>query len=149
MQIVLMARARHRANISLTKVGDTPLVLVVVSKSPVHNSQAPLDLARTSPTPLTCGSAGIGNITHMTAESFVQSSEVNNFRHIPYKRSSAVMQDLIGGCVDAYFRHPTLRLLMIQSGLRALAVMSGARSENASGIPAMTEAGVPNFYAST
>lgn len=134
----------------ITKIGDTPLVLVINPKTAAKTLEEFLLLAKASPTPLTYGSAGIGNITHMAAELFMQSSGVGNFRHIPYKGSSQVLTDLMGGRIDAYFDTLPSSLPFIQSGqLRALAVTGSTRATNAPGIPTMQEAGVPGFQTTT
>ncbi|WP_313624293.1 tripartite tricarboxylate transporter substrate binding protein [Achromobacter sp.] len=134
----------------ITQVGYTPLVLVVNPKLPTRTLDDFLKYAKASRTPVPYGSAGTGNITHMAAELFVQSSGVTNFQHIPYKGSSQVITDLIGGRVDAYFDTLPSSLPLIQSGqLHALAVTGPARSDMARDIPAVQEAGVPGFQTTT
>lgn len=134
----------------ITQVGYTPLVLVVNPKLPARTLSDFLKYAKASRTPVPYGSAGTGNITHMTAELFVQSSGVPNFQHVPYKGSSQVITDLIGGRVDAYFDTLPSSLPLIQSGqLRALAVTSPTRSDTARDIPTVQEAGVPGFQTTT
>lgn len=134
----------------ITQVGYTPLVLVVNPKLPARTLADFLKYAKASRTPVPYGSAGTGNITHMAAELFVQSSGVANFQHIPYKGSSQVITDLIGGRVDAYFDTLPSSLPLIQSGqLHALAVTGPARSDTARDIPTVQEAGVPGFQTTT
>nr|WP_314355736.1 tripartite tricarboxylate transporter substrate binding protein [uncultured Achromobacter sp.] len=134
----------------ITEVGYTPLVLVVNPSLPVKTLEEFLRYAKASKAPVPYGSAGIGNITHMTAELFVQSSGVSNFQHVPYKGSSQVLTDLIGGRVDAYFDTLPSSLPFIQSGqVRALAVTSAVRSGTAPNIPTMQEAGLPAFLTTT
>jgi len=134
----------------ITQVGYTPLVLVVNPKLPARNLDEFLQYAKSRRTPVPYGSAGIGNITHMAAELFVQSSGVANFQHVPYKGSSQIITDLIGGRVEAYFDTLPSSLPLIQSGqLHALAVTSPARSDTARDIPTVQEAGVPGFQTTT
>lgn len=134
----------------ITQVGYTPLVLVVNPKLPARNLDDFLKYAKNRRTPVPYGSAGIGNITHMAAELFVQSSGVSNFQHVPYKGSSQVITDLIGGRVEAYFDTLPSSLPLIQSGqLHALAVTGPTRSDTARDIPTVQEAGVPGFQTTT
>ncbi|WP_312997478.1 tripartite tricarboxylate transporter substrate binding protein [Achromobacter animicus] len=134
----------------ITQVGYTPLVLVVNPKLPARNLDEFLQYAKSRSTPVPYGSAGIGNITHMAAELFVQSSGVSNFQHVPYKGSSQVITDLIGGRVEAYFDTLPSSLPLIQSGqLHALAVTGPARSDTARDIPTVQEAGVSGFQTTT
>lgn len=134
----------------ITQVGYTPLVLVVNPKLPARTLGEFLNYAKASRTPVPYGSAGTGNITHMAAALFVQSSGVSNFQHVPYKGSSQVITDLIGGRVDAYFDTLPSSLPLIQSGqLRAIAVTGPARSDTARDIPTVKEAGLPGFQTTT
>jgi tripartite-type tricarboxylate transporter receptor subunit TctC len=135
---------------AITEVGYTPLVLVVNPKMPAKTVGEFLRYVGSSSEPVTYGSAGTGNITHMTAELFVQSTGATKLRHIPYKGSSQVITDLIGGHVSAYFDTLPSSLPFIQSGqLRALAVTSRERAGAAPNIPTMQEAGVANYEATT
>jgi len=133
---------------AITQVGYSPLVLVVNPKTPVKTVGEFLRHASASSAPVTYGSAGSGNITHMAAELFVQSTGATNLRHIPYKGSSQVITDLLGGHIGAYFDTLPSSLPFIRSGqLRALVVTSRERAAAAPEIPSMREAGVPDYEA--
>jgi tripartite-type tricarboxylate transporter receptor subunit TctC len=134
----------------ITQVGYTPLVLVVNPRMPVKTVGEFVRYANSASEPLTYGSAGTGNITHMAAELFVQSTGTTGLRHIPYKGSSQVITDLLGGHIAAYFDTLPSSLPFIQSGqLRALGVSSDERSSAAPEIPTMREAGVADYHATT
>jgi tripartite-type tricarboxylate transporter receptor subunit TctC len=134
----------------ITMVGSTPLVLVVNPKMPAKTVGEFLAHVNAGDKPLTYGSAGTGNITHMTAELFVQSTGATRLQHIPYKGSSQVITDLLGGHIGAYFDTLPSSLPFIRNGqLRALAVTSGERAGAAPEIPTMRESGVAGFNATT
>jgi tripartite-type tricarboxylate transporter receptor subunit TctC len=136
----------------VTEVGYTPLVLVVnPSKTAAKTVQEFLQTVNASAQPVTYGSAGNGNITHMTAELFaISTGTTKRFRHIPYKGSSQVITDLIGGHIASYFDTLPSSLPFVRNGpLRALAVTSRERAAAAPDIPTMREAGVPNYEATT
>ena len=134
----------------ITMVGYTPLVLVVNPRMPVQTVGEFIGYVNSAREPVAYGSAGTGNITPMAAELFVQTTGTTNLRHIPYKGSSQVVADLIGGHIGAYFDTLPSSLPFIQSGqLRALAVTSRERSAAAPAIPTMQEAGVNGYYATT
>ena len=96
----------------------------------------------------TYASAGIGNITHMAAELFVQSTGANKITHVPYKGSSPALTDLLGGRISAYFDTLPSSLPFIQNGqLRALGVTSAARSPALPNVPSIAEAGVKGYEA--
>lgn len=134
----------------ITQIGYTPLVLVVNNRTPVNSVGEFVKYVNARSEPVAYGSAGTGNITHMAAELFVQSTGTTKLRHIPYKGSSQVITDLIGGHIAAYFDTLPSSLPFIQSGqLRALGVTSGRRSGAAPEIPTLREAGVPDYEATT
>ncbi|QYY33824.1 tripartite tricarboxylate transporter substrate binding protein (plasmid) [Cupriavidus pinatubonensis] len=134
----------------ISNVGFTPLVLVVNAKTPAKSVGEFVKYVAASREPVAYGSAGTGNITHMAGELFTQSTGLKNLRHIPYKGSSQVITDLIGGHVTAYFDTLPSSLPFIQSGqLRALGVTSGARTSIAPDIPTLKESGVAGYMVTT
>lgn len=135
---------------AITNVGFTPLVLVVNSKTPAKSAGEFVKYVAASKDPVAYGSAGTGNITHMAGELFAQSTGLKKLRHIPYKGSSQVITDLIGGHVTAYFDTLPSSLPFIQSGqLRALGVTSGTRTSIAADIPTLKESGVTDYVVTT
>lgn len=136
----------------ITQVGYTPLVLVVnPAKSQAKTVQELITSVNASADPVPYGSAGNGNITHMTAELFALSTgTAGKLRHIPYKGSNQAVTDLLGGHISVYFDTLPSSLPFIRSGqLRALAVTGRERAAAASDIPTMREAGVKDFDATT
>ena len=134
----------------ISNVGSTPLVLVVNPKLPVKTAKEFIAYVNNSPEPVAYGSAGNGNITHMAAELFIQNTGITKLRHIPYKGSSQVLTDLLGGHVAAYFDTLPSSLPYIQNGqLRALGVSSRERSTSAPDIPTLDEAGVSGYNTTT
>lgn len=149
---VLMAKPPYdpmRDFTPISMVGLTPLVLVINPKLPARTVQEFIAYTKASNEPILFGSAGIGNITHMAAELFVQTTGAN-LRHIPYKGSSQVITDLIGGQVQAYFDTLPSSLPFIQSGqLRGLAVTGANRASVAPDLPTMREAGLADYSPTT
>lgn len=134
----------------ISNVGFTPLVLVVNTRMPAKSVGEFVKFVAASKEPVAYGSAGTGNITHMAGELFAQSTGLKNLRHIPYKGSSQVITDLIGGHVTAYFDTLPSSLPFIQSGqLRALGVTSSTRTSIAADIPTLKESGVAGYEATT
>lgn len=132
----------------ITEVGFTPLVLVVNPQTPVKSVNEFIRYANDSSQPVTYASAGNGNITHMAAELFIQSTGTAKLQHIPYKGSSQALTDVLGGRISAYFDTLPSSLPLIQDGkLRALAVTSATRSPAAPQLPTLQEAGVQGYEA--
>ena len=69
---------------------------------------------------------------------------------VPYKGSSQVLTDLLGGHVAAYFDTLPSSMPYIQNGqLRALGVSSRERAPSAPDIPTLDEAGITGYNTTT
>ena len=66
--------------------------------------------------------------------------------HVPYKCSAPMVNDLLGGHIDAVFDNTPNVLPHVTSGaLRALAVSSAQRSAFTPDLPTVAEAGLPGY----
>jgi tripartite-type tricarboxylate transporter receptor subunit TctC len=132
----------------ISNVGFTPLVLVVPPSMPVKSVPDFVNHVKQSSGPVYFASAGNGNITHMAAELFIQSTGTTKLSHIPYKGSSPAITDLLGGRVSAYFDTLPSSMPFIKSGqLRALGVTSAHRASALDKVPTIQEQGVPGYEA--
>ncbi|MFT3821154.1 MAG: tripartite tricarboxylate transporter substrate binding protein [Rubrivivax sp.] len=132
----------------VTEIGFTPMVLVVNPQLPVKSVAEFIRFASDDANRATYASAGIGNITHLAAELFVQSTGAGKILHVPYKGSSPAITDLLGGRISAYFDTLPSSLPFIQDGkLRALGVTSAARAAALPEVPTIAETGVKNYEA--
>ena len=69
--------------------------------------------------------------------------------HIPYKGAAPALTDLIGGQIELLFNNVISAMPHVRSGrLRALAVTSKTRSHALPQVPAVAEAGLPDYEAS-
>ena len=65
--------------------------------------------------------------------------------HIPYKGSSQVVTDVIGGHVDLIVAGPSVALPMVEGGkLKAIAVDTPERQKRMPNVQTMSEAGIKN-----
>jgi tripartite-type tricarboxylate transporter receptor subunit TctC len=102
-------------------------------------------LARASPGKLTFGSVGTGTAPHLSGELFNQMAHVDVL-HVPFRGSSLVMTDLMGGRITMSFIPPTASLALIRDGkVRPLAVTSLTRAPFLPDLPTMDESGFPGF----
>jgi tripartite-type tricarboxylate transporter receptor subunit TctC len=116
---------------------------------PVRSVRELVQLAKAQPGQLTYGTPGVATGIHLTTEYF---SSIAGLKlvHVPYKGSSAVMVDLVGGSIStAFSTFSTTREQLKSQRLRALAIAAGARSKDFPQVPTMSEAGYPGFEAST
>lgn len=123
-------------------------VMVVNPSVPVHTPKEFIALAKREPGKLNFCSSGTGSPAHLMGELLNQSAGIN-IVHIPYRGAGPCLNDLIGGKVQAAFEGLAPLSPHIHSGkLRALAVMSEARSAALPDIPTMAEAtGLRNLTA--
>jgi tripartite-type tricarboxylate transporter receptor subunit TctC len=90
-------------------------------------------------------SGGIASSTHVPAALFALDAGLDLI-HVPYKGNAPAMGDLIAGRIDFAFNTITSSIAYLtQSQLRALAVSTKSRSDFLPNIPALAEAGLPNY----
>jgi tripartite-type tricarboxylate transporter receptor subunit TctC len=81
----------------------------------------------------------------MAAELFRYYTNVN-ITHVPYKGGAPALTDLVGGQIDLLFEPIPGTIPYIRSGrLRALAVTTKERSDIFPDVPAIREAGLPDY----
>jgi tripartite-type tricarboxylate transporter receptor subunit TctC len=120
-----------------------PHVLVVNPSVPAKTVQEFIAVAKAQPGKLNYGSGGNGTNTHLGGELFKREAAID-LTHVPYKGAGQVLQDLMGGQVQALVTSLPTALPHIKSGkLRALMVTSEKRSPLLPDVPSAKEAGLP------
>ena len=120
-----------------------PHVLVVNPAVPAKTVQEFIAYAKANPGKLNYGSGGNGTNTHLGGELFKSAAGID-LTHVPYKGAGQVLQDLMGGQVQALVTSLPTALPHIKSGkLRALMVTSDKRSPLLPDVPSAKEAGLP------
>jgi tripartite-type tricarboxylate transporter receptor subunit TctC len=126
---------------------SSDLVLVVHPSVPAKTLQELLALAREKPGTLNYGSSGLGSNYHMAAE-LLKSLTGIDIVHVPYKGSTGMRSDILGGQIQMLFDSIPTMAPTIQSGMvRALATSGKSRSPILPDVPTFAEAGVPGFQA--
>jgi len=121
------------------------LVLVIHLSVPAKNLQELLALARAKPGTLNFGSSGPGSNYHMAAE-LLKSLTGIDIVHVPYKGSTGMRTDILGGQIQMLFDSIPTMASMVQSGMvRALGTSGATRSPILPDVPTIAEAGVPGF----
>jgi tripartite-type tricarboxylate transporter receptor subunit TctC len=122
-----------------------PHVLVVNPGVPAKTVQEFIALAKAKPGTMNYGSGGNGTNTHLGGALF-QSVAGVDLVHVPYKGAGQVLQDLMGGQVQALVTSLPTALPGIKSGrLRALVVTGDVRSPLLPDVPSAKEANLPAF----
>jgi tripartite-type tricarboxylate transporter receptor subunit TctC len=124
-------------------------VLVINNDVPARTPLELAALARGKPGQLTFGHSGIGTSLHLAGELFKAMAHVD-LQQVPFRGSTLVITDVIGGRVSMSFIPPTGTLSIIQDKkVRALAVTSLKRVSFLPDVPTMDESGFPGFDVTT
>jgi tripartite-type tricarboxylate transporter receptor subunit TctC len=130
---------------AVAKVMDSYMLLVVRPDAPWTSVAELVAYAKANPGRLNHGAAGAGNLTHLGGELLKVRANVD-FVAVQYKSSAEFNTALLGGQIDFAFDNVTsLRALIDDGKLRALAVTSAARQPDFPAVPTMMEAGVPDY----
>jgi tripartite-type tricarboxylate transporter receptor subunit TctC len=133
---------------TVTKLVDSPYVLLVNPKVPARNVQEFIALAKAAPDTLHYASSGNGSAQHLMGGLFVSMTGAK-LKHVPYKGSAGASTDLVAGVVESSFAGVPNALAQVPQGrLKALAVTTAKRIPQLPDVPTLQEAGVPGYEAS-
>ncbi len=125
-----------------------PSLLAVSPDVPAKTLQELVALAKAKPDTITYGSAGNGSSGHLAMEYFMADSGIKMI-HVPYKGTGPMLQDILGGRVQATFTGAPALMGQISAGkLRALAVGSHERMASLPNVPTVAESGYKDFETS-
>ena len=131
----------------VSMVVSSPLVVTVNPAVKAETLAEFIALAKARPGSISYGSAGNGTSMHLTGEMFKQTTKTSMV-HIPYRGSAGMLQDLMGGQIEATFGDLLVVMPQLEAGkLRALAVTSKQRHPMLPKVPTVAESGYPGFEA--
>jgi len=131
----------------ITKVGDSPNILVVNPSVPAKTVKELIQIAKNKPGILNYGTSGSGTSVHLSAELFNNMAKVKTI-HVPFKGAAEALTALISGQTDLMFASMSSAIPMIKANrLRPLGVTSPTRTATLPEIPTISEAGLPGFNA--
>ena len=134
--------------VAVSKLVDSPYVLLVNPKVPARNVQEFIALAKAAPDTIHYASSGNGSAQHLMGALFASMTGAR-LQHVPYKGSSGAATDLIAGVVESSFAGVPNALAQVPQGrLKALAVTTARRAAQLPDVPTLQEAGVPGYEAS-
>jgi tripartite-type tricarboxylate transporter receptor subunit TctC len=144
----LYARLPYDPDKDLTGVGFIgrfPLFLVVRADSPIQNLAGYIAAAKVKVP--TYGSPAVASPHHLAMEMFKRRADFDA-THVPYRGGPAAMQDLLSGTVDSVVIDCATGTAFIRDGkVRALCVLSEARSPTSAEVPTARELGHANVVA--
>jgi len=128
----------------ISQVVAGPTLLVVRNDLPVKSVKELIDYAKANPGKLAYGSVGIGSTTHLAGEMLNMTAGIDTI-HVPYKGSTPILVDLMGGRLAFAFVGISGSLAQARAGqIRAIAISTLKRSASAPDIPAVAET-LPGF----
>jgi tripartite-type tricarboxylate transporter receptor subunit TctC len=139
----------RRDFVAIIEIGYGTIGLVLTPSVAANSVKELIALAKAKPRQLVYASSGHGGLIHLNGEMFKQMTGVD-FVHVPYKGTTQLLPDLLGGRVHFSLDNVLAHLPHVKAGkLKVLAVASRNRSPLLPETPTMTEAGVPGFESAT
>lgn len=132
----------------IAMIASGPMVLTVNPGLEAKSVNELIALAKAKPGQLQYASAGVGTLTHLSAELFKLAAGVEML-HVPFRGGGPANIDLIGGHTKVMFNNvPTAMPHIRSSKLRALGVGGAKRISVLPDVPTIAESGVPGYEAS-
>lgn len=129
----------------VTKVAESPMVMMVPSNSRFKNAQELMEFAKKNPEKLNYGSGGIGSTPHLTTE-LLGTVTGARFTHVPYKGGGESIKALMAGEIDVLIDSITSTEGPLASGrVKAVAVGQAKRIAKWPDVPTFTEVGIQKF----
>ena len=130
----------------ITLVGIAKGAIVAHPSAPFNDLKGMIAYAKANPGKLSYGSSGIGTANHLAGE-YLSAVASIHMVHIPYKGSTQLAQDLLGGQLLLSVESSlTSAAPNVQSGkLKAIAITSATRSPLLPNVPTVAEQGFPGF----
>jgi tripartite-type tricarboxylate transporter receptor subunit TctC len=121
--------------------------LVVTPSLPYKTVGEVIAAAKANPGKLTFASNGVGTLSHLIGEMFMQQAGVRML-HVPYKGASPAVADTVTGQVSILFTNYASVTPMVKAGkLRGVAITSLKPTPLAPGLPTIAQSGLPGFEA--
>jgi tripartite-type tricarboxylate transporter receptor subunit TctC len=128
----------------ITEMGETVALFVAHPSFPVSSFRDMLEYAKKFPGKVLYGTSGIGSPHHLSAELIQQLTGVK-LTHVPYKASSAALQDTVSGNLMSTFAISGIVVPAVRAGkVKALAINRENRFPALPDVPTISEV-VPGF----
>lgn len=131
----------------LMLLARSPYRVVIYPGQPANTMQEWVALAKAKPGSMNYGSAGSGTAVHLAAELFRIQAGIT-MTHVPYKGSGPALTDLVAGQIQMMFVGTLSAAPLVKAGrVRALAVTSLKRRNDAPDLPTLAETSAPGYEA--
>jgi tripartite-type tricarboxylate transporter receptor subunit TctC len=131
--------------VGVARIGTDPYIISVHPSLPVRTAKDIVALARANPGQLTYASNGTGSAQHVTGEMLKQIAKIDII-HVPYQGGAPSAVAVLGGHTTILISTIATVTPHLNAGkLRAIAVTSQTRSDQAKDVPTLAESGFPDF----
>lgn len=131
--------------VAVTKVADSPMVMMIPTSSRFKNARELMDFARQNPEKLSYGSGGVGSTPHLTTE-LLSSITGAKFIHVPYKGGGESIKALMSGEIDMLIDSITSTAGPLASGrIKAVGIGQSKRNVKLPDVPTFEESGIQKF----
>jgi len=125
----------------IIKAANLPMVLAVLTSSPLKSAKAAMDFARANPGKVRVGTPGNGSVGHLIVASVNTKSGVK-LGHVPYASGAESIPSMLGGHIEAVVAHPSELLPHVKAKtVTVLAVFEEQRNPNFPDAPTFKELG--------
>jgi tripartite-type tricarboxylate transporter receptor subunit TctC len=136
------------AMVPVTRIALANLVLFVRPDFPASNMKEFMAYVRANPDKVNYGSAGLGNITHLSMAAMEKKYGLK-MTHVPYKGLAPLIQDLLSGSVQVAFGMGAVLEPYIKSGkIKPIAISGAHRAKVFPDVPTLAESGFPDVECS-
>lgn len=120
-------------------IATSPFVITAGKSVPANTLAEFVAHVKANPGKIPFGSAGAGNLTHLSAALFLKAAGLD-MNHVPYKGIAPAFQDMLAGHVAMVSASPVeVRPFVGQEGIKLLAVTSEKRAAAFPNVPAISE----------
>jgi tripartite-type tricarboxylate transporter receptor subunit TctC len=107
--------------VPVARAADTPYLMTVNPKLPIHNLAEFIDYAKKNPGKLSCATYGIASPPHLALELLKKEAGIDVL-HVPYKTFGQALPDLVSGQLSCSIDPPTSPAPQVAAGhIRAIA----------------------------
>jgi tripartite-type tricarboxylate transporter receptor subunit TctC len=135
--------------VPISLVAASPLILAASAKLDVKSVKDLIELARKEPGRLNFPTGGNGTTSHLATELFMALTNTS-MTHVPYRSGGPATMALVAGEVEVGFVDLGVAMPFVSAGtIKPLGVTGTGRSTLLPDVPAISEAGIPQFEATT
>src|SRR5262245_24238893 len=135
--------------VPITMLAKIPNVLVVRNDLAATTLKELIDYGRAKPGKLSYASQGVGSTAHCSAAQLEVRAGIKMV-HVPYRGAQPALTDVVAGHVDMFFDTLATSVPLYRDGkVKLLGVADLKRTTIVSGVPTISEAGLPNFKSIT